>query len=76
MEYIDLTPSWGEWGNIFYRFALSGERNAVKTLHPDMARAFAFAEAFKFLQPSLTKEQLLQATATIEDEMQKQGLTL
>lgn len=73
MNYIDVAPSWGEWGNIFYRFALSGERAAVESLHPDMAKAFAAAEAFRAIQDSLNAEQRLRVRGVVETEMRKQG---
>lgn len=74
MRMINLTPTWGEWGNIYHRFALSGERSALETLHPDMAKAFGLAAAFVAIQSSLTDEQRQQANAVLEAEMRKQGV--
>ncbi len=74
MRTIDFTPTWGEWGNLFYRFALCGEQDVLKKMHPDMAKAFALTEAFKAVLTSLSPEQILKAEAVIEVEMQKQGL--
>ncbi|WMW66626.1 hypothetical protein [Nitratidesulfovibrio liaohensis] len=74
MRTVDLTPSWGEWGNLFYRFALEGKRSSLEALHPDMAKAFAAAAAFVAIQGSLTDEQRLQANAVLEAEMRKQGV--
>lgn len=74
MRTVDLTPSWGEWGNLFYRFALEGNRRSLETLHPDMAKAFALAQAFVAIQDSLTDEQRLQASKVLELEMRKQGV--
>jgi len=74
MRQIDLTPSWGEWGNLFYQFVLSGERAALEKLHSDMAKAFAIAEAFKEIQDSLSREQFLKAKAVMEAELRKQGV--
>ena len=73
MRAIDMTPTWGEWGNLFYQFALLGEEAVLKNMHPDMAKAFAFAEAFKAINASLSHEQILKAEAVIEAELQKQG---
>lgn len=73
MDCIDITPSWGEWGNVFYCFALSGERAAVESLHPDMAKAFSAAEAFRAIQDSLNAEQLSHAKSVMNAEMRKQG---
>ena len=44
--YIDVTPTWGEWGNVFFRFAVSGESQALAKLHRDFALAMSAAEAF------------------------------
>ncbi|EGY23934.1 hypothetical protein DA2_3768 [Desulfovibrio sp. A2] len=74
MRTADLTPTWGEWGNLFYRFALEGNRQSLETLHPDMAKAFAAAAAFVAIQPSLTEEQRLQANGVLEAEIRKQGV--
>lgn len=73
MDYIDITPSWGEWGNMFYCFALSGERAAVESLHPDMAKALSAAEAFRTIQDCLNAEQLSRAKDVMDAEMRKQG---
>lgn len=71
---IDLTPTWGEWGNIFYQMALSGKRSSLEALHPDMAKAFAAAAAFVAIKDSLTDEQRIQANSVLEAEMRKQGV--
>lgn len=73
MRTIDVTPTWGEWGNLFYQFALLGEEAVLEKMHPDMAKAFAFAEAFKAINASLSHEQNLEAQAVIEAELKKQG---
>lgn len=73
---IDLTPTWGEWGNIFYRFAASGERKTIETLHRDFALAFSCAEAFKTIQRLLPNELSAQAEAVLRAEMVKQGFPL
>lgn len=32
MRTIDMTPTWGEWANIYRRFVESGEAKAVREL--------------------------------------------
>jgi hypothetical protein len=73
MKTIDLTPTWGEWGNVFWRFAISGEREALKPLRHDMAKALAAAQAFKEIQHSLPDDLYAQVSATFHAEMAKQG---
>lgn len=55
---VDLTPSWGEFGLLYARFAESGERTVVAKLRHDHAVAMAAAEALKQLEESLSPEQL------------------
>ncbi|WP_407238134.1 hypothetical protein [Escherichia coli] len=38
---IDMTPTWGEVGNIIRRLIRSGELSAVEHMETEMARAFA-----------------------------------
>lgn len=71
---IDLTPTWGEWGNVYAQLAESGETKAVKRLHTDFARAMAACQAFNELQNTLSPEQLAIATATMNAELVKQGV--
>ena len=73
---IDLTPTWGQWGTILFRFAVSGKRSALETLRPDMAKAFALAEAFKTIQVGLNSDQLAKANTVIDAEMPKQGIAI
>lgn len=76
MRTIDVAPTWGEWGNIFYRFAVSGERKIVESLHPDLAKALSAAQAFSAIQASLDVVQLDEATTVFHAEMAKQGFPL
>jgi hypothetical protein len=76
MKIIDITPTWGEWGNVFYRFAVSGERKAVETLHEDFARVTAMAEALKVVLPALTVGQAEKVNAVMRAEMAKQRVPL
>jgi hypothetical protein len=42
-------------------------------MHPAFAKAFALAEAFKAIQPTLSHEQTENADRAIRAEMTKQG---
>ncbi len=76
MRAIDMTPTWGEWGNLFYQFALLGEEAVLENMHPDMAKAFAFAEAFKAINASLSRKQTRKVRAVLETELHKQGVDI
>ena len=39
---IDVTPTWGEIGLLFWRLAMSGERAAVQEMRGEVARAFCW----------------------------------
>ena len=73
MKAIDLTPTWGEVGNIIWRFAVSNEQAALSHIHNEFARAFAMAEAFSKLYKSFTEEQKDQASNILCEELTKQG---
>jgi hypothetical protein len=75
MRTIDITPTWGEWGGIYARFAESGEIKAIMGLRHDYARAFSYAQAFTKLLATLTDEQKTLADQIIAAEMTKQGFT-
>jgi len=68
---IDITPTWGEWGNIYARFAESGQTDAVRALRADLARAVAGAQALKTLV--LTEEQAATVSKVLVQELGKQG---
>ena len=70
---VDITPTWGEWGRIYRRYAESGERLAIKQLAKDFARAMSACEALKAINSSLTPEQRAQVDLTIKVELAKQG---
>lgn len=57
MNTIDITPTWSEWGNLYRRFAESGETKAIKHLAPDLKRVFAMTQGFVAIETSLTPEQ-------------------
>lgn len=73
MRTIDLTPTWGEVGNIVWRIAVSNEQAALGRMHSELARAFAMAEVFAKLYDSLTDAQKDQASKIICEELIKQG---
>lgn len=54
---IDMTPTWGEVGLLFWRLAQSGEREAVKQMRGEVAKAFAGMEVLSRLMSTLTPEQ-------------------
>ena len=68
---IDMTPTWGEIGLIFIRIAMSNEQKALKAGRPEIARAFAMAEALSNVWGELTDEQRTRLEGVIEREQQK-----
>lgn len=70
---IDITPTWGEFGNIATRLAMTKETKAFKCLLPDIARAFASAEALKQLTKTLTEDQRKLVATVLIQELTKQG---
>lgn len=70
---INLTPTWGEWGNVYRRFAESGERKAIVALREDFARAMASTQALQSILHTLTDEQQAIVSRTMTDELSKQG---
>ncbi|MFT3758291.1 hypothetical protein [Thauera sp.] len=73
MEYIDMKPTWGEWANIYRRFAESGETRAVRELRSDFAKAMAAAQAMQAIAGTLSNEQANIVAKTITAELTKQG---
>ncbi|WP_034637680.1 hypothetical protein, partial [Desulfovibrio cuneatus] len=73
---IDLTPTWGEWGNVFFVLAASGDEKTIHPLRRDLAYALSAAEALKSISNTLTIDQRNQMDATLRVEMQKQGFTI
>lgn len=70
---IDLTPSWGQWGNIYARFAETGETAAVKELRKDFARAMAACQALQELGNTLSDEQKTVIASVMARELAVQG---
>lgn len=73
MNTIDVTPTWGEWANLYRRLAESGEANAIRELRQDFARAFAAAQALQTIQSRLPDDLNELACKIVADEMKKQG---
>lgn len=72
-RYIDVTPTWGEIGLLFYRLATSKEVKAIKAGRSEFARAFALAQAVVALKPTLTDAQQALLAKVITEELTKQG---
>lgn len=70
---IDITPTWPEWGSVYRRLAESGEKNAVRELREDFAKAMASAQALRALKGTLTEEQAKLISNTLTAELSKQG---
>lgn len=70
---IDLTPTWGEVGNIVRRLIQGGETKAIEKMDVDLARAFAAAQALQAIQKDLPDDLREKACAVINAEMTKQG---
>ncbi|WP_421526565.1 hypothetical protein [Pseudomonas yamanorum] len=70
---IDLTPTWGEVGNIVRRLIRGGETKAIEKMDVDLARAFAAAQALQAIQKDLPDDLREKACAVINAEMTKQG---
>ena len=73
MRTIDMTPTWGEWGNVYARFAESGEVAAIKDLRRDLARALAGAQALQAINGMLTDAQQSVVNSIMTEELSKQG---
>ena len=73
-ETIDITPTWGEWGNIYRRMVESGATMVVQSLAADFKRAMACAAAFQAINLMLTEEQRDIATKVLLAELEKQGV--
>lgn len=70
---IDLTPTWGEIGNLYRRLAETGEVAAITRMASEFAKAMAAAQALTDLLPSLTDDQTARMKQTIVAELTKQG---
>ncbi|WP_311230494.1 MULTISPECIES: hypothetical protein [unclassified Acidovorax] len=70
---IDITPTWGEWANIYRRLAETGETKAVRELRADFAKAMAAAAALNAIRSTFTDEQAEIVSKTVTAELEKQG---
>ena len=70
---IDLTPTWGEVGNIVRRLIQGGETKAIEQMDSELARAFAACQALQAIQKDLPDDLREKACAIIDAEMTKQG---
>ena len=68
---IDLTPSWGEFGLLYARFAEGGECNAVRRLRDTLGDGLAAAEALKSISDTLSPEQAAICRQVIAQERAK-----
>lgn len=73
MQTIDMTPTWGEIGNIYARLAASGETKALAGMRSEAARAFAAAQALQAIQSRLPADLLEDVCRVMDAEMTKQG---
>ncbi len=73
VETIDLTPTWGEWANLYRRLAESGEVKAVRLLGADLAKAMAAAQALQSITGTLSDEQRATVSKVMSVELAKQG---
>lgn len=70
---IDVTPSWGEVGNLFCSLAFGGEIKAAEAMKSEAAKAFALAEALTKVHNSLSDEQKTLIAQVVAVELKKQG---
>ena len=70
---IDMTPSWGELGLLVKRLAFSAEDKALRHIWPEVAKAFASAQALSNLMQGLSEEQRAIVAKAMYDELVKQG---
>ena len=70
---IDITPTWGEWANVYRRFAESGETKAVRELRADFAKAMAAAAALNAIRSTFTDAQAEIVSKTVTAELSQQG---
>ena len=70
---IDLTPTWGEWANIYAHLAVAGAAKSLAPLRKDLARATAAAQALGAINITLTPEQSVLVETIMQAEMAKQG---
>lgn len=70
---IDLTPTWGEVGNIVKAMVQRRQWAALEQLMPDLARALACAQALTVVSRTLTDAQQAEVARILAAEVGKQG---
>jgi hypothetical protein len=70
---IDLTPTWGAFGNLYRHFAEEGNAAALRELRPELAKALAAAQALQAIRATLTDEQAETVAKTLALELARQG---
>ena len=73
IEIIDITPTWGEIGALYTRFAESGEAEACKEMRDKAASAFALAHALKEIRDRLPEDLDEDVWTIYRTEMEKLG---
>ena len=70
---IDITPTWGEWANIYRIIAEGDEFNAEREQRADFAKAMDSAQALQDIRGTLTEAQAAIVSTTLTAELTKQG---
>jgi hypothetical protein len=70
---IDMTPTWGEVGLFVRRLVFSNEEKALQHIWPEVARAFASAQALNAVLSNLSQEQQDVVSRIMDEELRKQG---
>lgn len=70
-QIIDMTPTWGEVGNMLAPHTQVLPQSVQDTLK----QAFALAEAYRQVVPTLNDEQLVVGSTAYLKELGKQGAT-
>lgn len=64
-QYIDMTPTWVEWANMFFSLSVSGERKAITSMRDDLTKMAVAADAINAMlkdNPDL-KDKFIEALA-------------
>ena len=70
VDHFDMTPTWGEWGLIYRRFAEQADPK-LKYLRADFDKAMASCQALKALAGTLTDEQMALVARVKAEELAK-----
>lgn len=74
MDTIDITPTWGEWANMYAALAASGEGAACKALRKGLAKMAAAAQALQSVLRELPDDLADRVSRTLCAELEKQGV--